>query len=210
MTIGSRIRDLRRNLNYSQEYLAEQLEVSRQAVSKWEQDISNPDTNNIIKLAELLNSTVEYIASGKQETVDTNKAKQKLSKKQKIKIGIIISICVSLILCGILVGYIYTRPVAWDAGACGGGYVTWIFDKYNKDLTEVFLNGMGEEKENIISINSLRGTQSASWEENKIFLTFNIKYEHKDYGLVEEKVNFIGTRYWIDSFKWSGAIIVGE
>lgn len=210
MTIGSRIRDLRRNLNYSQEYLAEQLEVSRQAVSKWEQDISNPDTNNIIKLAELLNSTVEYIASGKQETVDTNKAKQKLSKKQKIKIGIIISVCVLLIICGTLVGYIYTRPVAWDAGACGGGYATWIFDKYNKELTEVFLNGMGEEKENIISINSLRGTQSATWDENKIFLTFNIMYEHKDYGLVEEKVNFIGTRYWIDSFKWSGAIIVGE
>lgn len=210
MTIGSRIRDLRRNLNYSQEYLAEQLEVSRQAVSKWEQDLSNPDTNNIIKLAELLNSTVEYIASGKQETVDRSSAKQKLSKRQKIKIGIIISICALLILCGILVGYIYTRPVAWDASACGGGYVTWIFDKYNKDLTEVFLNGMGEEKENIIYINSLRGTQSATWDENKIFLTFNIKYKHKDYGLVEEKVNFIGTRYWIDSFKWSGAIIVGE
>lgn len=56
----------------------------------------------------------------------------------------------------------------------------------------------------------MRGTQSATWDENKIFLTFNIKYEHKDYGLVEEKVNFIGTRYWIDSFKWSGAIIVGK
>lgn len=34
--------------------------------------------------------------------------------------------------------------------------------------------------------------------------------EHKDYGSIEEKVRFIGTRYWIESFKWSGAIIVGE
>lgn len=35
MTIGNRIKNLRRQLNYSQEYIAEQLNVSRQAVSKW-------------------------------------------------------------------------------------------------------------------------------------------------------------------------------
>ena len=67
MTIGNRIRSLRKELNYSQEYIAEQLNVSRQAVSKWEKDISKPDTNNIILLANLLNSTVEYIASGKKK-----------------------------------------------------------------------------------------------------------------------------------------------
>lgn len=39
MTIGNRIRFLRKELNYSQEYIAEQLNVSRQAVSKWEKDI---------------------------------------------------------------------------------------------------------------------------------------------------------------------------
>lgn len=68
MTIGNRIKTLRKEMNFTQEYVAEQLNVSRQAVSKWEKDISNPDTNNIIQLAELLNSTVEYIASGKKIT----------------------------------------------------------------------------------------------------------------------------------------------
>ena len=43
-----------------------------------------------------------------------------------------------------------------------------------------------------------------------MFLEFDIKYEHKDYGVIVEKVRFIGTRYWIESFKWNGAIIVGE
>ena len=68
MTIGERIRELRRNKDYSQEYVAAILGVSRQAVSKWENDISSPDTQNLIALAELLDSTVEYIATGKCKT----------------------------------------------------------------------------------------------------------------------------------------------
>ena len=67
MTIGSRINELRKKNNFSQEYVAEQLEVSRQAVSKWERDLSAPDTENLIKLADLLGSSVEYIASGKMQ-----------------------------------------------------------------------------------------------------------------------------------------------
>lgn len=66
MSIGQRISELRRNYGYSQEYIAEQLQVSRQAVSKWEQDLCAPDTYNLIALAELLGVTVEYLAIGKK------------------------------------------------------------------------------------------------------------------------------------------------
>ena len=212
MTIGNRIRTLRKQLNYSQEYVAEQLEVTRQAVSKWEKDLTSPDTDNMIQLAQLLNSTVEYIASGKKDDKETNynlKGNHNLSKKQKKIIIIVVSVLLFLTIFLSLIWYIHTRPVEWDSSACGGGYVTWIFDKYNKELTEKFLNGM-EEKEKVISIEAIRGTQNAEWEDKQIFLEFDIKYEHKDYGTIEEKVRFIGTRYWIESFKWSGAIIVGE
>ncbi|MBO5898234.1 MAG: helix-turn-helix transcriptional regulator [Clostridia bacterium] len=67
MTIGNRIAVLRREHGYSQEHVAEQLGVSRQAVSKWETDQSSPDTNNLIALAALLGTTVEYLAVGKRE-----------------------------------------------------------------------------------------------------------------------------------------------
>lgn len=67
MTIGQRISDLRRKYSYSQEYVAEKLNVSRQAVSKWEQDQAAPDTYNLIALAELFHVTVEYLAVGKIE-----------------------------------------------------------------------------------------------------------------------------------------------
>ena len=211
MTIGNRIRNLRKKLNYSQEYVAEQLSVSRQAVSKWEKDISSPDTNNLIQLATLLNTTVEYLASGKEDQFPMQENKnenKKLSKKKFKIIALIISVIILLGICVSIIGYIHTRPVDWDSGACGGGYTTWIFDKYSKELTEKFLNGMGEEKDNIISIEAIRGTQSANWENREIYLQFDIKYEHKEFGIKEETVRFIGTRYWIEAFKWSGAIIV--
>ena len=50
----------------SQGQLAEALEVSRQAVSKWENDLSCPDTLNLIRLADVLDSDVEYISTGRK------------------------------------------------------------------------------------------------------------------------------------------------
>ena len=67
MSIGQRIGKLRKEKGFSQEYVAERLDVSRQAVSKWETDNSAPDTYNLIALAELFDVSVEYIAIGKQE-----------------------------------------------------------------------------------------------------------------------------------------------
>ncbi len=63
-TLGARIAELRRAKGYSQEYVAEAVGVSRQAVSKWEQDQSAPDTYNLIALAGILGVTVEYLATG--------------------------------------------------------------------------------------------------------------------------------------------------
>ena len=70
MTIGERIAKCRKTKNLSQEYVAEQLDVTRQAVSKWETDVNVPDTQNFIKLARLFGTTVEYLACG-DEAVDS-------------------------------------------------------------------------------------------------------------------------------------------
>lgn len=64
MTIGSRIAKCRKKKNLSQAYVAEILEVTRQAVSKWETDVNVPDTENLIKLAKLFGVSVEYLACG--------------------------------------------------------------------------------------------------------------------------------------------------
>ena len=64
MNIGERIMALRKEKNISQSELAKRLNVSRQAVSKWEQGTSSPDTERLIQLAEILGTEVEYLATG--------------------------------------------------------------------------------------------------------------------------------------------------
>ena len=64
MTIGERIAKCRKEKNLSQEYIAELLDVSRQAVSKWETNQTEPDTGNLIQLARIFGVSVEYIANG--------------------------------------------------------------------------------------------------------------------------------------------------
>lgn len=54
MALGEHIKNRRRELKLSQEYLAEQLGVSRQAISKWETGQSEPTASNLIRLAEVL------------------------------------------------------------------------------------------------------------------------------------------------------------
>lgn len=66
MSIGERITDLRKGKNLSQGQLASLLEVSRQAVSKWENDTTSPDTLRLIQLADVLSTDVEYLATGKK------------------------------------------------------------------------------------------------------------------------------------------------
>ena len=66
MTIGERIAKCRKGKNLSQEYIAELLDVSRQAVSKWETNQTEPDTGNLIQLARVFGVSVEYLANGEE------------------------------------------------------------------------------------------------------------------------------------------------
>lgn len=70
MSIGERISTLRKEQNISQVQLAKALDVSRQAVSKWENDQTSPDTLKLIQLADVLNTEVEYLATGVKPTYE--------------------------------------------------------------------------------------------------------------------------------------------
>ena len=67
ITIGKRIAALRREKNLKQDDLAQMLEVSPQAVSKWENDQTCPDISLLPKLAKILGVSVDELLSGKQE-----------------------------------------------------------------------------------------------------------------------------------------------
>ena len=66
MSLGDRIAELRTIAGMSQLELSRQMEVSRQAVSKWESDLSSPDASNLIRLAEVLDTDIEYLTTGRR------------------------------------------------------------------------------------------------------------------------------------------------
>lgn len=68
MTLGQRIREKREAHGLSQEKMAEQMGVSRQAVGKWESDAARPSTENLLRLAALLEMEVQELAAGEAHT----------------------------------------------------------------------------------------------------------------------------------------------
>lgn len=79
MNIADRIQNLRKGKGISQEELADQVGVSRQAVSKWESEQSVPDIDKIILMSEYFDVTTDYILKGiespkqaKEKTVNAN------------------------------------------------------------------------------------------------------------------------------------------
>ena len=70
MTFGEKLSKLRKEYNYTQEQLADLLEVSRQSVSKWESDLAYPETDKLIRLGKLFDCSMDYLL--KEEIVDRN------------------------------------------------------------------------------------------------------------------------------------------
>lgn len=68
ISIGSKIKDLRNKNQLTQTQLALLVGVSNKAVSKWENDEGYPDIQNLKRLAEVFNTTVDYLISDQKKT----------------------------------------------------------------------------------------------------------------------------------------------
>lgn len=77
MTLGDKLAKLRKENNYTQEQLADILDVSRQSVSKWESDLAYPETDKLIKLGELYNCSMDYLLKDGVEMKDGVEKKQR-------------------------------------------------------------------------------------------------------------------------------------
>ena len=66
-SIGETIASLRKQKGMTQNELAEKMNVTDKAVSKWERDLSCPDINTISKLADILDVSVEELLKAKKK-----------------------------------------------------------------------------------------------------------------------------------------------
>ena len=85
--IGHKIKRLRKELGYSQETLAERVQVSRQTISSWENDKSYPDINSLMFLSDIFNTSIdnlirEDVIIMKQEL--NNNSKEKIQRKKDL------------------------------------------------------------------------------------------------------------------------------
>ena len=69
MTFGEKLRETRKAAGFSQEELAEKLNVSRQAITKWESDTGLPDISNIMTISKLFSIPVDDLISEEKTAV---------------------------------------------------------------------------------------------------------------------------------------------
>ena len=70
--MAKKIAKQRKELNYTQEQLADILGVSRQSISKWESDIAYPETDKLIELGKLFDCSMDYLL--KEDVIEKNGA----------------------------------------------------------------------------------------------------------------------------------------
>ena len=68
-TLGTRIAEQRRKMNLTQDQLAEQMGVSSQAVSKWENDLSCPDISLLPSLSDLFGISIDELWRGESQKI---------------------------------------------------------------------------------------------------------------------------------------------
>ena len=67
-TFGQRLQRLRKNANLTQEDVATKLNITAQAVSKWENDVSAPDISVLVELSDILGVSLDELLGKQRET----------------------------------------------------------------------------------------------------------------------------------------------
>lgn len=116
MTYGERIKQARERRGLTQEQLAETLDVSRQAVSKWEMDLSRPARGKLARLSEVLELPEEAWAAIDAEQAAAQRPKD-AARAWRIAAAVLAALCVAL---GILLAagwwaYVHVRASAESA-----------------------------------------------------------------------------------------------
>lgn len=118
MNIGEKLFELRREKNLSQEEVADELNVSRQTVSKWETNQSVPDFDKIVPLCELYGVGVEELLTGKkpEEKTEMTQEEEDVPTRNEVrkKSAEVVSTSVFLYIFSIVIVIIGIPVLNWD------------------------------------------------------------------------------------------------
>ena len=97
MEFGEKLQMLRKARGWSQEELAQQINVSRQALSKWESGASIADTENVIALSRLFGVSTDYLLLSESETTSAPAAVPTPTKESKWPVPRIVWLAILLV-----------------------------------------------------------------------------------------------------------------
>ena len=122
--IGKNIKRLRESANMTQESMAEQLNVTRQAISNWETGKTQPDIDTLHKISALFGTDInEVIYGAKQSPIIEYKEKGVAAAQTGITFGS----CLAMII-----SFVHWHSIPWAIlhGALSWVYVIYHFVKY--------------------------------------------------------------------------------
>lgn len=70
MEFSERLKKLRKDTGLTQVEVANKLGISQPAYASWERGIKKPTQDNLVKIAQILNVSVDYLVGNSQETLD--------------------------------------------------------------------------------------------------------------------------------------------
>lgn len=158
MKLSDKILSLRKQNGISQEELAEKLNVSRQAISRWEVGSAKPDASNILQLSKLFGVTADYLLNDDYESDHDVPAVKNTETIANKKIKKIIALCIAIFgLIGNFVIYILSRFIKvmvphiryengekwydWSSEFTGRSYKYFI-QEYNLEFLAILFWGL--------------------------------------------------------------------
>ena len=129
ITTGKQIRRLRIQSGMTQEKLAEELNVTRQALSNWERDINEPDLNMLKKICFLFGVHMDDFAKEVITKMETDEKREKQQfNKYDMAIGLFYAVGIFWGLGTFYVGgFLTVTGLGWGASLLGGGCFSLVF-----------------------------------------------------------------------------------
>lgn len=131
MRIGKRLSELRKKHGFTQEQLADRLGTTRQAVSKWESEKSNPDLDYVIQMGKIFGVSMDYLLLGTEpafpdpKSSNVNNSQNGVPAPKRRKTAYLLSLCFGaliLLLCP-LFATLYRNHISGYAPALTDPYL---------------------------------------------------------------------------------------
>lgn len=98
MEIGKKLKDARMRSGFTQESVAEKVNVSRQTISNWENEKSYPDIISVIELSNLYSISLDELLKGDEKMMEHLEESTNVVKSTRKLIGVILLNIITVIL----------------------------------------------------------------------------------------------------------------